>query len=164
MAKTILLLGSNLGDRKYFLEQACMLIENNVGKIIRQSAIYETEPWGYHSEMKYLNQVIEVETEFSPANVLQKVSSVEKAMGRTRLKDVYADRNIDVDILFYDDLIYSDELLQIPHPRLHERKFTLEPLCEICPEYVHPVLGKSCHELLLHCNDKSRVKKINKFF
>ncbi|HBX52746.1 MAG: 2-amino-4-hydroxy-6-hydroxymethyldihydropteridine diphosphokinase [Bacteroidetes bacterium RIFOXYA12_FULL_35_11] len=159
MVQVFLLLGSNIGDRKKTLETACNAINTEAGEILKMSAIYETEPWGYQSELKYLNQVIQINTNLSPIELLQKIHKIEEDMGRIRKAGAYSDRTIDIDILFYDDIIISDKELQIPHPRLHERKFTLIPLYEIAPDFIHPVFKKRIEELILVCKDKSFIKK-----
>ncbi len=159
MAQVFLLLGSNLGDRKTHLRNACNAIESEAGEIQKQSKIYETEPWGYQSKLKYLNQVILIHTNYTPNELLIKIHKIEKNMGRIRNSISYSDRTIDIDILFFDDIIISENDLQIPHPRLHERKFTLIPLCEIAPDFMHPVLEKKIITLLRLCKDETTTNR-----
>jgi 2-amino-4-hydroxy-6-hydroxymethyldihydropteridine diphosphokinase len=152
-------IGTNLGNRKSNLEQAVARIEEYIGPVLISSSIYETEPWGFQAKDKFLNQVLEVETELSPSGLLGRILMIESLSGRTRSQKQYTSRLIDIDILFYEDMIFNEESLKIPHPLLHERKFVLVPLCEIAPDLIHPVLKKSAVELLGMCEDNSKVKK-----
>ena len=158
MSKTYLLLGGNIGDTEMIFLKTISSLETNCGNILKKSSIYKSEAWGFKSESIFLNQVILVETNLKPEELLQKLLSIEKTMGRERgeLKG-YSSRVIDIDILFYDDLIITGETLKIPHPLLHKRKFTLMPLNEIAPDYIHPLLLKSITELLMECDDKLNV-------
>lgn len=150
-------IGTNLGSRERNLSEALAMISENIGKIVKSSSVYESEPWGFKSDDKFLNMVVKVETPLSASGLLGRILMDEVLLGRIRAGKQYSSRKIDVDILFYDDLILDEESLRIPHPRLHERKFVLIPLCEIAPEFVHPVLKKSVTELLEMCEDKSKV-------
>ena len=146
MAKVFIALGSNLDNREEFLTKSIKLI-NEKCKVIRKSTIHETEPEGYLNQGKFLNQVIEIKTELEPKKLLSFLLSIEEKMGRIRtFKN--APRKIDLDILFYDYLIHNNDFLCIPHPRLHKRKFVLEPLFEIAPEFVHPILKKNVKEMI----------------
>jgi len=146
MNDVFLLLGSNLGDRQLFLQQADEAISREVGNIIKRSSVYQTQSWGKTDEPDYLNQVLLVKTDLSPGDVLQRILAIEQTMGRRRAEK-WGSRTIDIDILFYDDEVINEPDLVIPHPHLHERKFVLEPLAEIAPEYIHPVLNKSILQL-----------------
>ena len=157
MTRTFLGLGSDTGDRIKNLSDALAHIEKSIGKTIRSSSVYETEPWGFESEMKFLNQVVEVETELNPSGLLGRILRIEAEMGRLRDRTGYSSRIIDVDILFYKDEIIDYASLQIPHPRLHERKFVLVPLNEIAPDLIHPVYNKKICILLKECKDESEV-------
>jgi len=127
-----LLLGSNLGRRKQTLQMARRLIEDRIGVIVAASAIHETEPWGYESSNRFLNQAIAVETDLDPIEVLDMTQEIERMLGRTqKTDDRYHDRTIDIDILLAGDLTISNERLTIPHPQLHKREFALIPLSEI---------------------------------
>ncbi len=137
--------GSNLGDRSGALRAAAALLEPEV-HIMQASCIYETPPWGYKDQPLFLNQVLRVETELDPPVLLAHLKRIEKKLGR-QTTFLYGPRAIDLDILFYDDLIYSTDSLQIPHPMASERAFVIEPMLEIAPDFVHPVLGKSIREL-----------------
>jgi len=139
-------LGSNLGDRMSHLNQALQCLERRV-HLTAVSSVYETEPWGLKDQPYFLNLVAIGDTDLSPVDVLAFVKSIEQEMGR-RPTLRYGPRLIDIDILFYDDQVIDHPGLQIPHPRLPERAFVLEPLAELAPDLVHPVLGLSITELL----------------
>lgn len=140
-------LGSNLGDRELFLRQAIELIGSSVGDILDRSSVLETEPWGFSCEDRFLNMVICVETKLSPRELLKSIHSIEDSLGRERKGNGYTSRTIDIDILLYNDDVVCEEDLIIPHPLMHKRLFVMNPLCELCPQVVHPVLHKSMEEL-----------------
>ena len=151
MARVFLGLGTNLGNKEENIGNAIQYIEELVGNVVSQSALYHTEPWGFESTNTFINAVVAVETSLTVRDVLNATKKIERLMGRTH-KSVdrqYKDRIIDIDILFYNDLIINDEDLIIPHPLMHERLFVLQPLSEIAPDYVHPELKKSIKELLI---------------
>jgi len=153
----ILCLGSNLGKREELIVNAVTLIARKCGKITKQSGLYETEAWGSDSERAYLNKVLEINTELAPLSLLKEILKIERELGRERTADRNADRLIDIDILFYNNLITEGKELSIPHPRLHERRFVLVPLNEIAPSLVHPVFNKTVQNLLEHCSDRLEV-------
>jgi len=153
-----LLLGSNSGDRSDQLKMAIDLIENEIGKIIIKSKIYETIPWGKVDQPLFLNQALKIESPLSPNELLINAQSIEQKLGRTRLEK-WGERLIDIDIIYYRDKIIDSSNLVIPHPHLTERKFVLVPLTEISPEFAHPILQKSNAELLKECNDTLGVKE-----
>lgn len=131
--KIYLGLGSNLGDRQGNISRAYAEIEKLIGTIVRQSALYESEPWGFESDNSFINSVICCETTLSPREVLKKAQSIERELGRTQ-KSVdghYHDRTIDIDILLYDDLTVNEPDLKIPHPLMRQRDFVMKPLSEI---------------------------------
>jgi len=142
-------LGTNLGNRKQNLDRAISLIAIYTGEIKAVSGYYETEPWGFDSDMTFFNAVVQVATELSPDELLTQTQRIEKSLGRTgkSKSGVYHDRVIDIDILFYNTLIINEKHLIIPHPLLHKRVFVMQPLMEIAPELVHPVFGKNIREL-----------------
>ncbi len=154
-----LLLGSNLGDRKAVLRQAIQHISEQIGSIDAQSSVYETEPWGNTNQPGFLNLALEISTGLSAIQVLEKALSIEEQLGRVRLER-WGSRIIDIDIIFYNaDVIRIEDRLSIPHPEMQNRKFVLEPLCEIAPEFIHPVLNRSIKELFESLTDKSAVKR-----
>lgn len=153
-----ILLGSNLGNRTQHLQQARILLESNCGELMRESSIYESPPWGFDAEQSFLNQVVEIETDHRPAELLTKLLTIEKQMGRERNGSGYSSRIIDLDILYYDSIVLNEPLLSIPHPRLHLRRFTLLPLAEIAAGFVHPLLKLTNAELLKKTVDFSEVK------
>jgi len=154
-----LLLGSNLGDKKKQLNKAQHLIREMIGPVTMHSSIYETEPWGFSSKDKFLNRALKVSTFFSPEKVMTNIHEIEKTFGRERNQEGYSSRTMDIDILFYDDLILISDDLKIPHPLLHNRKFVLIPLNEIAPRHIHPISGKTIKELLAECKDTKDVRK-----
>jgi 2-amino-4-hydroxy-6-hydroxymethyldihydropteridine diphosphokinase len=162
MKEAIVLLGSNLGDKLQKLKQAAWLIGEYAGKVTRLSSIYESEPWGFKDNNKFLNQVIVIETGLTPENLLKILQKIEEDLGRIRDEDIegYSSRIIDIDILFYQQEIIQTEKLTIPHKLLHLRKFTLVPLNEIAGNMMHPVFQKSISQLLEECPDISAVHKI----
>lgn len=149
MAVAYLSLGSNIGDRVGYLQQAVKLLtESNLVTVVRSSAFYETEPWGNKDLDWFVNAVIEVKTKLPPRELLNLCKTTEAKMGRTKsLTGKYEARNIDIDILFYGDLIVNEPDLKIPHEHLHERAFALVPLLELIPDYVHPKYKKSLLQL-----------------
>lgn len=139
--------GSNIGDRGAAIEEALNLIEQNEMKIVKKSKIYETEPYGYVDQPSFLNGAVEVETNLSCRDVLERLLSIENQIGRVR-EFKWGPRIIDLDIIFYNNKIYDEEDLKVPHPDMQNRDFVLRPLNDLCPDYVHPVLGKTIRELL----------------
>ena len=160
-----LLIGGNQGDREAKLAAARAHISAAAGPIRHASSLYETAPWGKTDQGWFLNQALAVETESEPMTLLKTLLKIEETMGRRR-SEKYGARLIDIDILFFNDAIVAIEAiggdpgLIIPHPEIPNRRFVLEPLNEIAPRYIHPVLGLSVQELLLACTDPLEVKKI----
>ncbi|MDR3351336.1 MAG: 2-amino-4-hydroxy-6-hydroxymethyldihydropteridine diphosphokinase [Prevotellaceae bacterium] len=153
-----LLLGSNMGDRAGLLRQARAQLSQYAGKIVRQSALYESEPWGFASPCRFINQAVEIETALLPLPLLSVTQQIEKNLGREKPHGAgYSSRTMDIDILFAGMEIIHTSRLVIPHPRLHERRFALLPLCEILPDREHPVLKKNIRTLLQECSDAGDV-------
>ena len=156
MNKVFIITGGNIGDRMKNLETAEKLIEVQIGHIIQTSKIYETEAWGNNDQPSFYNQVLIAETNFSADKVIKKILKIEEDMGRERtIKN--AARNIDIDILFFNDDIVNEENLTIPHPQMINRRFVLVPLNEIASAKIHPVYNKSVSQLLAECKDELEV-------
>ncbi len=158
--KTYLLLGSNMGNRAQNLLLAKNFIINKIGGITAESKVYETEPWKMPDEETwFLNQAICVETDLQPDELLKTIKTYESQNGRQNVpnRKIYESRVIDIDILFYEDEIINTEVLTIPHPLLHSRKFVLLPLNDMAPDLVHPVMNKTIAELLESCPDNAEV-------
>lgn len=159
----VLSFGGNWDNSNHCFEKAKLKIENKIGKITTVSSIYSSEAWGMPKGTNdFLNQVIVITTDLKPKKILKTIQKIEKKLGRkSKSKNQqYKDRPIDIDILFYGDKIIEKKKLIVPHYLLHSRKFILLPLSEIIPNYVHPVLKKTIKELLLLCEDKLEVKKL----
>jgi 2-amino-4-hydroxy-6-hydroxymethyldihydropteridine diphosphokinase len=157
-----LLLGGNLGNvLDYFLKSIDALNSQGIS-VIRQSSVYQSEPWGFESNDLFLNQVLIAKTTHTAKQVLEMTQNIEKQIGRkTKSQNqVYESRLIDIDILLYDDLVLCSPNLTIPHPRLHERRFTLLPLQEIDADFIHPSFNKSIQALLNECQDQSKVVRL----
>ncbi len=154
-----LILGSNIGDRISNIETAVNKIRTNVGQVVRASSIYLTEPWGHKEQATFYNQVVEIKTELDAFETLNKLLAIEESMGRVRKKK-WAERIIDIDILYFDDQVISKENLSIPHPGIPDRRFVLVPLCELIPDHIHPELNVSNDDLLKATKDHLGVKKV----
>lgn len=152
MAKRVYLgLGSNLGNKEQIIRKAIDRIGKRVGTIVSVSSFYKTEPWGYQSVHTFCNAAMAVDTELSPEEVLSTVQAIERELGskdHRRSDGSYADRLIDIDLLDYDGQVLDTYALVLPHPYMHKRTFVMEPLAEIAPQWMHPVLGKTATEIL----------------
>lgn len=149
MSKAYLSLGSNIGDRLSNIQQAVhLLCANEAITLLRSSSFYETQPWGVENQNWFVNAAIAVETKLLPIELLRVCQNIESQLGRVREgKPRWSERTIDIDILFYDDLIFSNEILEIPHKYVHLRAFALVPMLEVNANLVHPVLNKTIIEL-----------------
>jgi 2-amino-4-hydroxy-6-hydroxymethyldihydropteridine diphosphokinase len=152
-------LGSNLGDRLQFLKNAVEKIANQLGRVVKESKVYQAAAWGHTKQPDFYNQVIEIETDLTPAQLLQACLEIEKSLGRER-SILWGERTIDLDILLYNGQSVQSENLNIPHPYLHLRNFVLVPLCEIAPDLIHPILELTIQQLLDRCADKLEIKAI----
>ena len=174
-------LGSNLGNREENLQKSIALLEALAGEVMATSSLYETEPWKMDDATSFINQVILLNTTLSADKLMDVLLETENKMGRVRANQSlrqaqtdlpqthkgalnntanYESRIIDLDILFYNDEVISAEKLTIPHPALHQRKFVLEPLAEINPDLIHPIINKAISALLLECEDTYEVSRI----
>lgn len=160
MAEVYLLLGSNLGDRLNNLAKAKALIAEYCGEIFIQSSLYETAAWGNTEQQSFYNQAIGIHTDLEPADLLVAVKQIEKEVGRTETVH-WGPRIIDIDIILYDTETVDLPQLKIPHPYMHQRKFTLAPLAEVAPQAVHPIYNRTVAELLADCEDTSLVVRID---
>lgn len=147
--KVYLGLGTNLGDKEQNLRTAVQKIEERIGKLVSLSAFYATAPWGFSSDNGFLNAAVCIETNLDPLEVLKATQVIERELGRAHksIGGVYSDRLIDVDLLLYGDVVMSKGELTLPHALMAERRFVMEPLAEIAPEVIHPVLGKTMRQI-----------------
>lgn len=160
MYQVFLSLGSNLGDRLFYLKKGIGLMTQMAGTVRMTSGIYETEPWGCSLENNFYNMAAVLETPLKPESLLTQLKKIEGICGREPEKVRYADRTLDIDILIYGSKIVSAGNLKIPHPLMHERRFVLLPLSEIAPDGIHPLFKKTIRQLLADCTDESRVIRI----
>lgn len=148
MAITYLGLGTNIGNKRRNLITAAALLAERVGDVLALSGFYETEPWGFESNNRFLNAAVKLNTDYSPQELLVITQQIEKELGRTEKSNgTYHDRMIDIDILLYDDEVLQTPELVLPHPLMHERKFVMEPLAEIAPFVQHPIFKESIMDL-----------------
>ena len=148
MAIAYLALGTNIGNKRRNMITAAALLAERVGDVLALSGFYETEPWGFQSENTFLNAALQLDTSLSPLELLKATQEIEIEMGRTQKSNgAYHDRIIDIDILLYDNLVLQTPELTLPHPLMHERLFVMEPLAEIAPFVVHPVLKERIIDL-----------------
>ncbi len=159
MKDVYLLLGSNEGRRQLNIAEACTLIALKCGTITKYSSLYETAAWGLTNQQSFINQCIIINTNLRPENLLSALKEIEKQVGRIETIK-WGPRIIDIDILFYSTEIINTPSLKIPHPLLHQRRFTLVPLNEIAGSFIHPVLKKSIPQLLEECADTLPVNNL----
>lgn len=157
MAKTYISVGSNIGDRLENCRKAVSAVAD-LAKVTAVSSVYETEPVGPKDQPDFINCAVEIETDLPPRKLLAELLSIEDALGRVR-KERWRERAVDLDIIFYGNLVMHSDDLTIPHPRAHLRRFVLEPVSEINPGFVHPVLGASVSEILQEMEETEKVTK-----
>lgn len=148
-----------MGNRKQFLSKAIKQVAELCGNIVKESSIYETAAWGNTKQSAFLNQVIAIETKRTPDELMKNLLEIETGLGRVRTEK-YGPRTIDLDILFFDELIYHSSTVTLPHPAMQDRRFVLIPLAELSPRKIHPVYQKTITRLLKECADKLEVKKV----
>ena len=161
MANAYIAIGSNQGDRIDYCNKAITAI-TKFAVIKSFSSVYETEPVGVSDQPDFINCVVEIETALDPYKLLSKLLDIENELGRKRV-DAGGPRTIDLDLIFYDDLVIQGEDLIIPHPRVHLRRFVLEPLHEIAPDFIHPILKVSVSKLFDDLEDNQRVNRLGDF-
>ena len=160
MEQVYLCLGGNVGDTRHYLKRAIELINSRIGAVVLESGTYRSEPWGLDCAQWFLNQVIMVETALEPGSVLKHCLQIEAELGRTRSGNGYEPRTIDIDIIFFGKQVIDTTDLKVPHPLMHQRNFVLRPLCDIAPNFVHPVIGSTIQQLTELCGDKLVVETV----
>lgn len=158
MNNIYILLGANLGNPRAQLQKAKELLNSRLGTIVNASSLYKSEAWGVEDQPVFLNQVLLIQSYHNPMDTLHICQTIENELGRKR-KEKWGARLIDIDILYFNNEIIDNKELTIPHPYIQERRFTLQPLCEIADSYKHPKLNLSNKELLLNCSDILEVVK-----
>lgn len=153
-------LGTNLGNKSANLLKAICLIETEAGRLVSASSVYETAPWGIEDQPRFLNQVILIESTLAPVPLLEQLLEIEQQMGRERIQK-WGSRLIDIDILFYNDMIFQSSQLTLPHPFIQDRNFVLAPLAEIAADYIHPVFKLTAYELLEQSPDPLLVMPLS---
>ncbi len=159
VGKCHLHLGSNQGDRKVMIARAIQMIEVSIGPILGSSAMYETKAWGKIDQNDFINIALEVEHYLSPTGLLSQVNKIEDTIGRVR-KEKWRSRKIDIDILFMEDVVVDSEKLTIPHKWMHKRNFVLDPMAELAPDFIHPVLDKTILELQCESTDETPTLRL----
>lgn len=153
-------IGSNEGDRLSIFKNALLQLKRNLGIFMHSSSIYETEPWGFESSQSFYNAAFQFETEHSAQEVMNMLKFLENQAGRTRTGEAgYQNRTLDLDLLYYGDLLINEPDLIVPHPRIGQRLFVLLPLAEIDEDWLDPQQQKTVKELIVSCADESDVKK-----
>ena len=162
MSRVFLGVGSNEGDRLHAISEAIRLLGATERiRVTQMATILETEPVGGPSQGPYLNTVVELDTTLSPRELLNVLQQIERRLGRRPSSERWAPRPMDLDILLYDERTIQEPDLAIPHPRMHERRFVLEPLAQLAPDTVHPILKRSIHDLLAKASHSSIVQSLD---
>lgn len=159
--QVFLSLGSNQGDAPENLRKAIDLLQKHAGKVLRCSSFYESEAWGYESANRFVNAVVKIATDLNAIELLRELKRIESEMGRVLVKkERYEDRIIDLDILYFNEEIQVLEDLELPHRFVAQRRFVLQPLCELAADFIDPLRRKSIRELLSECPDQGSLKQI----
>ena len=158
MKDVYLLIGGNMGDRMAYFAESKKRIGETCGAIIRQSFIYETEAWGLSDQAAFLNQALWIQSAKDAETLLHAILRIEESLGRKR-QIKYGPRLIDIDIIFYSDAVIRLPHLTVPHPQVQNRRFALQCLNDIAPDFLHPLLKKTVRQLLAECPDTLKVKK-----
>lgn len=153
----LILMGSNEGDRTSYLCEAIHLMDLGIGEVLRESAYYETAAWGHTDQPDFLNKAVELYSDMAPPEVMQALLHIEQEMGRIRTGK-WAQRTIDLDMIYAGDEVISLPALTVPHPEMQRRRFVLVPVCDLWPEFLHPVLKLRNRELLTRCEDPLEVR------
>jgi 2-amino-4-hydroxy-6-hydroxymethyldihydropteridine diphosphokinase len=161
MVRVFIGFGSNLGDKLANIKRAITSINNELGEVIHHSSFYQSEAWGFTSSELFINGVLELKTNFSAEELLFGLKKIERNIGRQeKTLEFYTDRLIDLDILYYGESLINTYGLEIPHPRIYDRRFVLEPMVELVPNFIDIKVGQTMKQLLNTCSDKSILKKI----
>lgn len=153
-------IGGNIGNKRQNFEKVKIHIIKEIGEIVEQSSVYETPPWGFLAEEDFWNQVVQVKTYLEADDLIERIQKIENLFGRERNAGYYVSREMDIDVLYYDEASFTTDMLIVPHPKIARRLFVLVPLNEIAPDFKHPVLNITNRELLDKCNDESSIKRI----
>jgi 2-amino-4-hydroxy-6-hydroxymethyldihydropteridine diphosphokinase len=159
MSIVYIILGGNVGNREKIISEAIELTDSKIGRIQSKSSLYESEAWGFKSDL-FINQVIIIKSDLSSIDILKKTQQIEIQLGRKQKNGSYQARTIDIDLLYIDDLIIKTPDLEIPHPRMDQRKFVLLPLSEVAPDKIHPINGLTSSQLLSKCKDNLVVRRL----
>lgn len=160
MHKVFLGIGGNIGNKQQNFTKVEDLVEKRLGKTLLKSSVYETPPWGFNAEENFWNQVLLIETKFLAEELLWRTKEIEDQFYRQERDVRYSSREMDIDMLYYDDIFMETDKLILPHPRLHQRKFVLVPLVEIAPDFKHPLFRLTSMQMLENCKDESIIKKV----
>ena len=160
MKEAFLLTGGNIGDRLDYLSKAKEAIRKRCGRILKESSVYETAAWGIEDQQAFLNQVLKIETQLNPEELLKTILKIEEELGRERGVK-FGPRTVDIDILLFNNDIIDQQGLKVPHPQMQNRRFVLVPLNEIASEKIHPVFKQSISQILAVCADPLAVHKFN---
>ncbi len=153
-------MGSNMDNRKRHMDAAIASIKLYCGEVLEVSNTYESDAIGFKTQNRFLNLAMKIKVDCGPLQLLLRLEAIEIKLGRLKpsIFSEYTDRQMDIDIIFFDDLVMNSKELIIPHPRMQDRLFVLKPLAELCPDFIHPVFKKTVRELLAECSDQSKLE------